>query len=107
MHLSHVDPYKPKGRTAHGGHISKVGQAWTQEKVWVFNNDFGVAKKLPMGHFPCPICNFVIEFDARGYAFCPKCGDIFNENAARDKKRPVMDEKHPELTVHFMKRISH
>jgi len=79
MHLSIVDPFRARGRQAHEGHVSKVGQAWTQEKVWVFNNDFGVAKKLPIGHFPCPICNFVIEFDSRDCAFCPKCGDIFND----------------------------
>ena len=101
-----MDPFRARGRQAHEGHVSKVGQAWTQEKVWVFNNDFGVAKKLPIGHFPCPVCNFVIEFDARGYAFCPKCGDIFNDKTQKTYEREVLSKDHPWVTKHFMKRIS-
>jgi hypothetical protein len=80
-----VHANRPLGRTANGGFSAKEGQAWTQEKVWVFNNDFGTAKKLPIGHFNCPLCDFVVEFDARGYAFCPKCGDIFNEKTPPPK----------------------
>ena len=77
--------YRPRGRLAHS-HSSRVGQAWTQTKAWVFNNDFGVIKQLPIGHFECPKCGFVVEMEKRGCAFCPDCGAIFNDNVSPPKE---------------------
>ena len=92
-----MHPYRPKGRLAHEGRSSRVGQAWTQNKVWVFNNDFGVIKKFPMDHFTCPKCNFVVEMDKLDCAFCPKCGAIFNDGI------PQHNHKH---NIHDIMRAS-
>ena len=58
---------------------NRVGQAWTQNKVVVFDNEEFRVEIKPLGHFACPKCNYVVEIDKRGFAFCIKCGIIFNE----------------------------
>ncbi|MCK9569505.1 hypothetical protein M0R72_11245 [Candidatus Pacearchaeota archaeon] len=68
----------PKAAQVHSPE-NRIGQAWAQEMAIVFNNEKWTAKKMAVGHFVCPKCNYVIEIDARTYAFCPKCGDIFND----------------------------
>lgn len=69
----------PKAHEVHSSE-NRIGQAWTQNKVMVFDNNEGTVKKKPLGHFACPKCDFVVEIDSRTYAFCPKCGDIFNDS---------------------------
>jgi ssDNA-binding Zn-finger/Zn-ribbon topoisomerase 1 len=88
----------PKAHEVHSPE-NRIGQAWTQNKVLVFDNNNGTVKKKPLGHFACPKCDFVVEIDSRTYAFCPKCGDIFNDSPVNiipkisNRERKRQDEK--------------
>ena len=71
------------GRLAHEGRVNRVGQAWSQDKALVFN-DFGETSLLPVDHFHCKskACGAVVRVDERGFAFCEKCGEIYNDGLA-------------------------
>ena len=81
--------YKPRGRIAHSGHVSRVGQAWKEKTVQVFAQDSVTGRynlfNVTDGLFECPKCGYVVEYDSRGYAFCD-C-HIWNDA----KPRPLSD----------------
>lgn len=69
-------------------HHSREGQAWSQVKAVVFNNELGTVVNLPIDHFNCIECGTIVRIDRRGYAFCVKCGTIYNDGLPpRRKKR--------------------
>ena len=104
-------PYKPRGREAHAGRSSRVGTAWDSEvsPVYVgpdkkeynaqqFYGKFGnskLAKSEPVktSFDRRTHCNQILEMDCRGFAFCPKCGKIFNEGSSADDDCPTYEEK--------------
>ena len=75
------DILRPRGRLAHSTE-NRVGQAWRSGSVQVMGEDiFGQAKvfSLPSGHFLCKKCDAVVRIDARGFAACDVCGEIYND----------------------------
>jgi hypothetical protein len=65
-------------------HHSREGQAWSQTRVHVFDNEQYRTTNpkgmgLPFDHFMCRECHIIVEVDARGFAFCVSCGTIYND----------------------------
>jgi hypothetical protein len=83
----------PKPGRAHSTE-NRTGQAWTQNKVIVFDNEEFRVEIKPLGHFVCPKCDFVVEIDKRGFAFCLNCGIVFN-----DARKEVMVKKRSRITT--------
>ena len=86
------DILRPRGRLAHSAE-NRVGQAWRSGSVQVVGEDiFGQVKvfSLPSGHFLCKKCDAVVRIDARGFAACDVCGEIYNDCTS---SKPKMTEK--------------
>lgn len=68
---------QPKCRQTHE-FSSRVNQAWTQTKAYVFDNEQYNVQTLPLEHFKCR-CNAIVYVDKNGFAACDKCGLVFND----------------------------
>jgi ribosomal protein L37AE/L43A len=83
---------------------SREGMAWREGKVLVFAEDHkrGGSQifEMPKGNFECPQCDVVVRLDSRGFAFCEKCGEIFNSGRPENKRITASINKH------FIKKIS-
>jgi hypothetical protein len=79
---------KFRGRPGRPGRITREGQAWSQDKA-IFEEknifDQPVHLRLPIGPFLCEQkeCGAIVRVDSRGFAFCEKCGTIYNDAIAR------------------------
>lgn len=94
------DPCRAKGRTAHEGHLCKVGQAWKEDSVQVFVEDPANRSyrlfDMPEGNRECEKCGEVIRYDELGVAFC-QCPNknVWNEAVVvAPKKSPFHNRSH-------------
>jgi hypothetical protein len=88
---------KYRGRPGKQGRIDREGQAWSQDKAVFEEKDiFGqpIRVRLPIGPFLCeqPDCGAVVRVDERGFAFCEKCGTIYNDGLTPRSKQNSVDK---------------
>ena len=105
------DNLKPRGRRARAEASSRVGQSWDTEisPVFIgpdkqeynaqqFYGKFGNSKLAKCEPIKTVFtrrwhCGKLLEQDCRGFAFCPKCGMIFNSGNPEDGDCPKYETK--------------
>ena len=107
------DPYKARGREAHEGRSAREGSYFDSrlEDVLALPNGREMARtdyfnrggSAKFGHGDvvdksfvrrvCRLegCNLEIIYDDKGYAFCPKCGTIYNDG--KPPETPALSEQ--------------